>query len=1381
MPVRVHIAACTVKDNVQCIMHNEERSRRNCPPGRSVPQEGAKMKKIGIWVVMAVLMACMGLAAAEEEPWDEPGDNGFFAGVDGEWDFYVAPGSTVDLKITAACEEGELHYQWYSSTSSRLDNPTLLEGETYEMLSVYVDAQQPFYYCEVWDDYGHTSGPISFRINITNITLTAKGETTLSLAPGETAQLEVEASCVSGTLTFEWKKGGTRIEGANGTTLTTDPADGTAYYSCTARDEYGGSEGVTFTIHVENGLTARATCEQDQAVTWNNGTSLGVYASCTTGSVHYQWYSKKTGTAWTELGGETRAQLNTSAVTENTVYTYKCEITDDYDNKKTIEFRITPDNQLRVAPNTGGSSASSTWVAAPNASLKLEAHATCALGEVYYSSWAYRSAGETADTVIPGENKYYCQTAPITDECYYTVTVTDDYGNTASYSFHIRVENHLTAAATGESTVAMTAGDSLSLAVTASCDSGSLHYEWTYYSGDSRVVETVGTNSTLTGTGKAGSYRCVVTDDYRNSKEVWFTTTVENHLTTYAAGDGKTELWILPGETVTLTAGGTCDRGGIHYQWFDQPDTPFGWIMEGETAETLITPPVTVGYGIKYYCSVSDDYGNAARVTFTIRLKNTGATSATFTLKPGTGSGSNTTISYTAGMTVAGSLELAGDGQFYRDEENVICLRMPQCPESFTAPNEYAEFDQWQLNFGGKYDSLFSTGEGRWLDSAYNSYTLTAIWRNPYRYTVENGEATITGYDGRKAVLTVPETLDGYPVTGIAAGAFAECTGLQTIRYAAGMSCPDDAEDERIQMIGGILGAEGNYIANQEYYKFSVLTDVDVTYIYLYDGEEQLIERDGDYGRAYSLEGQRKNWSLWYKDGEYGKEYTVKAAIEQGVMTDSRQVTVWQDDPEDTSWADLEAQMNAEGSEIRIMLQGDVTAKTDSGRILIPEGKTVTIDLNGYTIDRRLKNMGSKTDGYVFQVNAGTTLIITDSSADGTGRITGENAASSSWQKGCICSSGTVILNGGTIGGNSNGAIVNDGGTFIMNGGKITGSPGPSSANAAVANRNGGSFEMNGGSISDNGGNGVSNYQAEFTMNGGEICRNRLNGVSNEATMVMTGGSVCGNGTGNNGGGISISNTASLTMSGGHISGNHGLAAVDVHGAGSVFTMTGGEIVDNPARGVEVQGTFSVAGKVKITGNRQTESNGGYDWDVRLSGDAVIHMAGELDRRSQIGVTTDPFSTYYANYTPTGTNHVVFTEEFLDGNGTPRGFSTSFIPNRPYVTVMKDGELALASTAGFVMEEADFTLPDGTKEIGPEAFTGVKAQVVRIPNGTVSIGNRAFAECGQLRQIRIPASVTAIGAEQFDPRKPVVIFGSRNSAAYRYACERDNCVFVEAQ
>ena len=86
------------------------------------------------------------------------------------------------------------------------------------------------------------------------------------------------------------------------------------------------------------------------------------------------------------------------------------------------------------------------------------------------------------------------------------------------------------------------------------------------------------------------------------------------------------------------------------------------------------------------------------------------------------------------------------------------------------------------------------------------------------------------------------------------------------------------------------------------------------------------------------------------------------------------------------------------------------------------------------------------------------------------------------------------------------------------------------------------------------------------------------------------------------------------------------------------------------------------------------------------------------------------------------------------------------------------------------MDEPTFVLPAFLKTIEDEAFFGISAEVIRVPDGAVSIGSKAFAGIGNLRQIYIPASVTSIAPNAFDG-DDVVIFGKANSYAETYAGE----------
>lgn len=60
-----------------------------------------------------------------------------------------------------------------------------------------------------------------------------------------------------------------------------------------------------------------------------------------------------------------------------------------------------------------------------------------------------------------------------------------------------------------------------------------------------------------------------------------------------------------------------------------------------------------------------------------------------------------------------------------------------------------------------------------------------------------------------------------------------------------------------------------------------------------------------------------------------------------------------------------------------------------------------------------------------------------------------------------------------------------------------------------------------------------------------------------------------------------------------------------------------------------------------------------------------------------------------------------------------------------------------------------FTIPEGTVTIEMEAFAGITAEAVVIPDSCLVIGNRAFADCPNLKYVQIPTSVTHIAKDAF--------------------------------
>lgn len=78
-------------------------------------------------------------------------------------------------------------------------------------------------------------------------------------------------------------------------------------------------------------------------------------------------------------------------------------------------------------------------------------------------------------------------------------------------------------------------------------------------------------------------------------------------------------------------------------------------------------------------------------------------------------------------------------------------------------------------------------------------------------------------------------------------------------------------------------------------------------------------------------------------------------------------------------------------------------------------------------------------------------------------------------------------------------------------------------------------------------------------------------------------------------------------------------------------------------------------------------------------------------------------------------------------------------------------------------------LPSELTEIGAEAFAGSAVERVEVGENVTAIGFRAFADCTALREIVIPASVTAINRHALEGCADVTVYGAAGSEAERFA------------
>ncbi len=148
------------------------------------------------------------------------------------------------------------------------------------------------------------------------------------------------------------------------------------------------------------------------------------------------------------------------------------------------------------------------------------------------------------------------------------------------------------------------------------------------------------------------------------------------------------------------------------------------------------------------------------------------------------------------------------------------------------------------------------------------------------------------------------------------------------------------------------------------------------------------------------------------------------------------------------SWAALQAQIDTAEKGDLIRLLNDCMALDTDTALTVPQGKAITLDLGGYTLDRGLADRSAAADGNVI-TNLGS-LTVT-----GNGTVTGGNHTAAG---GGILNSGALTLQNITVTGNKSAA---DGGGIWTNG-TLNVQNGTVTNNVSAAGNGGGVFYSGG-------------------------------------------------------------------------------------------------------------------------------------------------------------------------------------------------------------------------------------------------------------------------------------------------------------------------------
>ncbi len=290
-------------------------------------------------------------------------------------------------------------------------------------------------------------------------------------------------------------------------------------------------------------------------------------------------------------------------------------------------------------------------------------------------------------------------------------------------------------------------------------------------------------------------------------------------------------------------------------------------------------------------------------------------------------------------------------------------------------------------------------------------------------------------------------------------------------------------------------------------------------------------------------------------------------------------------------WISLQASISAASDGGTVKLLANCTASLDDTAITIPAGKTVTIDMDGHTLDRNLTDEEPQKNGSVI-INNGTLIIKGNNSQYVKGAIRGGNTTGNG---GGILNNGTlemwdvVIRENKAASGSSKGGGIYNTGTAVLYSCGIT------------------------QNITYFRGGGISNEEGGLMIHACDVAENEVpdgygGGIFTTGNGKKTTISACNinaNKAGLNGGGLYISGAETEISSSTKIKNNTaGLVSDKAYGGGifvlgAKVTLNGDEIVvsGNKAPGgggihIDKNTDFVMKNKVSVTNNTATATGG---------------------------------------------------------------------------------------------------------------------------------------------------------------------------------------------
>ena len=562
--------------------------------------------------------------------------------------------------------------QWYEVTGED-DEHQLISDATSSSYTVPPVTGYKVYSCKGTDRFNN-SYEAYFYVGIsTHLKAYAAGTTDdyseIHVMPGEAAKLQVTAIADDeAQFSYAWRAKGNFIDGEESDTYVFTPSQNTYVYGIIS-DQFGNEDEVEFKVVIENGLDAspeiytiggeRITPRISTNHAYDGTKIISVEAggpggqavvlkanpSCDSGMINVEW--KESGN-WEPVELE-KNEYTTPEINQS--YTVSCQLTDQFGNKLSIVFRVSPVNLLSAHPEGVPSGDSVNIYAKPGSEVTLTTVATAYMMDCIHYKWTSVTAQNFSDWEQLGDTDESV-TITATESRRYTCEVKDDYGYHIEIQFWVYIQNSFDAYPEGaevgcdytsqdtylkEAYLYPDPGEELDLKVNVIADdTEGLTFAWedqdVYVKNGfvGRLYQNLdGANGDTLHiiADKTMDYRCTVRDRYGEIRTVAFHIKVgslEAHPEGVPIVDGYANTYeaieCQPNGTRTLRTITSASQGAkLTYYWEKADYYNSVWLRVKNTTNEL---KVDLSQQYQYKCTVIDNYYNSTEVYFYVRFKD---------------------------------------------------------------------------------------------------------------------------------------------------------------------------------------------------------------------------------------------------------------------------------------------------------------------------------------------------------------------------------------------------------------------------------------------------------------------------------------------------------------------------------------------------------------------------------------------------------------------------------------------------------------------------------------------------------------------------------------------------------------------------------------